>query len=164
MIEVKIKISRDKVYDLVAAETVYVGGRSAIASEDGAYDRLFVTDDDRAQLDGFFRDACSNANSFFAEWLKSESSPDVNPATRKTDYTATLELPDNADNISLGTMSNDLYSFFTSTIMASWLQMLGVESASAYVESAKAAVESLTAKLNRRVRPTYVKSVNQNRQ
>lgn len=158
--EIQITISRDKVYDLVAAETVYIGGRSAVAESEGTFDRLFITDDDRAQLDGFFRDACSTANSFFAEWLKLETSPDINPANRKKNYTATLVLPDNADSISLGTMSNDLYSYFVSNIMASWLQMLGVESATAYVESAKAAIESLTAKLNRRVRPKYETSVN----
>lgn len=152
--DIKITISRDKVYESVAKETVYVGGRS-IAADEATYDKVFVTDDDRQMLDNMYRDICQSLNAMFAEFLTATTETSANPSVRDKDYSITLTLPDNSNGTVLTTIDSDIYSFVTNALLAGWLSKIGIESAALYQEEAKSMSDTILHKIYARRRTRY---------
>ena len=52
--QITIAINKDNIYEQIAQNTSWIGAKSA---EAGAYDRIFTTDEDKEQLELYWKEA-----------------------------------------------------------------------------------------------------------
>ncbi len=154
---VTITIDRDKVCDDVAQETVYIGGRSVSAAPE-AFDKVFVTDDDREYLDTMIRDACSALALTLTEYVDTATPLTPNP-NGQGNYVLTLALPDNVSEITLSSLPSDAHNYVVTSVLADYLLRIGVESYQTYVEQGKALLETIVNELSERKRVKYSEKV-----
>lgn len=157
--DLTLTISRSKVYDAVAQETVYIGGRSSAADVE-TYDKVFATDDDKQWLDIMFRDACSTLSLVLAEYATDATDLTANPADRG-DYTMQLHLPDNVNAVTLSALPSDAHNYVVTSVLTDYLARLGLENAEIYKAQGSSLVETIVNKLSERKRPLYSEVVNE---
>lgn len=156
--QLNISIDRTKVYETVAQNTVYIGGRSISATDD-MYDKVFTTDDDRMYLDHLWKEVCQSVDAIFPEFLTKTTPLIANPLQRDNAFEFTLTLPNNINKTVLTSIESDFYNFVSLTILAGWLSRIGIESATLYQEEAKSTIESIQHKIYSRKRPVYNETV-----
>lgn len=157
MNKVTITVNKANVYDEVAKTTAYVGAKKL--SQDGspdslAYSRVFTKDDDRIMLERFWLEAANKAADLIKPFLKDMSSLNITHGVRLADnFTATLIMSDRFDTNLTQAIQADLYSFFVSFILASWMALSDTKEAEAYSEDAAAALAGAKAKLYYKMPP-----------
>lgn len=154
MQEITITIEKDKVMHEVAKATSYTGAKM-MADDPGAYDRIFVSDEEREMLERYWVEACSLVTGTLKPWLSSVNvQPIHHGADITTDYEATLSMSDRYDASLTDSVQAALLSFFVATILSKWYRLTNKGETEAYANEAAAMLQSAEQKLLHKKAPT----------
>lgn len=151
MKEITLSVEKRLVYDAVAHTTAYLGGKS---NEEGAFERIFATDDDRLIFERYWLEACSACTALMRKFIVEVS--EQGSARRldlKRDYTVRLEMPSSFDNNLTSGISESLRSFFTDYITGKWLELSGGQDAERYAKTSESHLAVLKTALYHRSKP-----------
>ena len=140
-----LTVSREDVYSEVEKTTEYKGAKMMHADE-GAHDRLAVTEADRELLSRFFDEAAGVATDeckrFVDEVTLDESG-----------YEARLSMSDSYDEHLSDSIRTSLRNFFVAAVIAKWCKIVGSDAGAAYSADATAAMLDVRSKIFNRKRP-----------
>ena len=137
--------SREDVYSEVEKTTEYTGAKMMHADE-GAHDRLSVTEADRELLSRFFDEAAGVATD--------ESKRFVDEVTLdEAGYEARLSMSDSYDEHLSDSIRTSLRNFFVAAVIAKWCKIVGSDAGAAYSADATAAMLDVRSKIFNRKRP-----------
>lgn len=149
MINVTLRIEKEKVYEEVAKTTSYTGKK--MDDEDG-YDRVFTTDEDQEMLERFWNESkntiCNALKKVFLDEVETEQG----------EFRLQLDLSSSFDENLTTTMQSSLFSFFVMNITAKWYTLANKEEATGYATEAVTYVDDIKRKAffkKRPVRPKY---------
>lgn len=163
MNKVTITVNKANVYDEVAKTTAYVGAKKI--TQDGsqdtqAYSRLFAKDDDRIMLERFWLEAANKAADLLKPFVTDMATLNITHGFRLADnFQATLNMPARFDTNLTAAIQGDLYSFFVSFILASWIALADTKAAESYSADAAAALLGAKTKLYYRMPPKRQKPI-----
>ena len=157
MKQVDIIVNKSSVYEEVGKTTSYIGAKSV--GDADAYERIFTTDEDRAMLERFWREASGNVTSLLKPMASTISDQ---PVTHGVDigrsFTASLNMPDSFPSSLTNSINNSLYSYFVQYISSKWLGIGKEEDkAKSYMEMATVSFMEAKEKLFYRERPKRIK-------
>lgn len=145
MKELLLTAKREDVYSEVEKTTEYTGAKMMHADE-GAHDRLAVTEADRELLNRFFDEAAGVATDeckrFVDEVTLDESG-----------YEARLSMSDSFDEHLSDSIRTSLRNFFVAAVIAKWCKIVGSDAGAAYSADATAAMLDVRRKIFNRKRP-----------
>ena len=145
MKELLLTAKREDVYSEVEKTTEYTGAKMMHADE-GAHDRLSVTEADRELLSRFFDEAAGVATDeckrFVDEVTLDESG-----------YEARLSMSDGYDEHLSDSIRTSLRNFFVAAVIAKWCKIVGSDAGAAYSADATAAMLDVRSKIFNRKRP-----------
>lgn len=140
-----LTVSREDVYSEVEKTTEYTGAKMMHADE-GAHDRLSVTEADRELLRRFFDEAAGVATNeckrFVGELTLDEAG-----------YEAHLSMSDSFDEHLSDGIRTSLRNFFVAAVIAKWCKIVGSDAGAAYSADATAAMLDVRSKIFNRKRP-----------
>lgn len=143
MVQITIKIEKDAVYNEVAKTTSYTGSKKI--GDEGAYERIFTTDEDQEMLARFWNETVSGAieqfKSFIGEWSNSDS------------FTVQLTLSNRFDTNLKDSIQSSLFSHFVAMIISKWFRMANKEEAEEYGIEAAGAMDDVMKKIYYRKKP-----------
>ena len=145
MKELLLTAKREDVYSEVEKTTEYTGAKMMHADE-GAHDRLSVTEADRELLSRFFDEAAgvaTNECKRFADEVTLD----------KAGYEARLSMSDSYDEHLSGSIRTSLRNFFVAAVIAKWCKIVGSDAGAAYSADATAAMLDVRSKIFNRKRP-----------
>lgn len=149
MIEITLRINKDKVYEEVAKTTSYTGKKM---DDEHAYERIFTTDEDKDMLERFWSESkntvCNSLKKVLAEEVENE----------RGEFILLLNLSSSFDENLTASIQGSLFSFFVMNITAKWYTLTNKEEATGYATEAATYVEDILRKAffkKRPVRPTY---------
>lgn len=148
MKEIVLSIDKEAVYEEVARTTSYAGAKMA---DEGAYDRIFTTDEDKLQLDRFWGECRSTVCNRLKRVLVSEGEANGS-------FFLFLCMSDSFDEVFAGSMQDSLFSFFVMGITAKWYVFTNKEEVGGYASEAATYLEDMMRKAffkRKPVRPTY---------
>lgn len=155
MNDVKLIVSKSYVYDEVAKTTSYTGAK--MQDDEGAYERIFTTDDDRMMLERFWSEACSSVTELLKPFIVSVSDHSVNLGVDLyKSYEVDLQLSSAFDTTLSNSISTSLFSFFVSFIVGKWYKFTNKNEAAAYISEAESALEDIKKKIFFRKKPTRI--------
>lgn len=158
MIDVNLQVNKSYVYDEVAKTTSYTGAK--MQGDEGAYLRIFTTDDDRQMLERFWVEACSSATELLKPYIVSVSSHPVSLGTNLSNhYEVTLQLSSAYDASLSDSINSSLFSFFVSYITGKWYKFANKAEANDYIAEADSALENIKKKIYYRKKPTRVSPI-----
>lgn len=138
----------------VAKATSYTGAKM-MADDPGAYDRIFVSDEEREMLERYWVEACSLATDTLKPWLSEVGSQPIHHGVDiTTDYEATLSMSDRYDASLTDSVQAALLSFFVATIQSKWYRLTNKGETEAYATEAAAMLQSVEQKLLYKKAPT----------
>ena len=144
-----------KVYNEVAKTSSYTG--SKMQGDDGAYDRIFTTDDDRTMLERFWSEACNASTEQLKQFIVDVSdNREGNTIDLSRDYVVTLELSSSYDDNLTPSVEASLYSFFVSVIIAKWYKFCNKDESDTYAADAVGMMNDVKSKIFYRKKPTRV--------
>lgn len=148
MNEHELKIRKEEVYEEVAKTASYTGAKM---DDDAAYERIFITEEDKAMLERFWNESKNAIAGSLKKFLVGETE------TGGT-YTLTLELSASFDESLLGSMERSLFSFFVMSVTAKWYTFTNKGEATDYAAGAASNLDDLLRKVffkKKPRRPTY---------
>lgn len=155
MQDIILTISKAKVLHEVAKATSYTGAKMVSGDDPGAYNRIFVSDEERELLERYWVEACSLVTSQLREWVKVvEDQPIHHGVDVTTDYTVTLSLADAWPTSLQDSVQSSLLSFIVATILSKWYRLTNKGETEAYGNEAAAHLTDAELKLYQRKRPT----------
>lgn len=155
MITISLSVNKVRVYDEVAKTTAYVG--SKMTEDEGAYSRIFTTDDDRMMLERFWVEACSAATETFKPFIVSVSDqPESHGVELERNYDITLELSSAFDERLKDSIETSLFSFFVASIVSKWCKFSNKSDAEGYGNDADNAILDIESKIYYRRKPKRV--------
>lgn len=148
MIEVRLRISKESVYEEVARTSSYTGAKM---DDENAYERIFTTDEDKAMLERFWSECkIVICNSLKKVLLSEEETDGI--------YDLYLELSNSFEENLVGSMQRSLFSFFVMNIAGKWYTFTNKEEATGYATEAATYMDDIMRKAyfkKKPVRPIY---------
>lgn len=148
MIEVTLTIDKESVYEEVAQTTSYTGAKM---DDEGAYERIFTTDDDKSMLERFWNESKNTIANSLKRILLNEQETDGT-------YSLQLGLSSSFDEILTDSMRRSLFSFFVMNITAKWYTFTNKQEATGYASEAATYIDDIMRKAffkKKPSRPTY---------
>lgn len=145
MQNISLTVNKAAVYDEVAKTTSYAGAK--MQDDEGAYERIFTTDDDRMMLERFWVEACNGATERLKQFI-----------TGVTDgaegYDVRLEMSGSFDVNLRDSMETSLHSYFVGYIVAKWFKFTNKGESESYAGDAAGAMDDVMRKVYYRKKPT----------
>ena len=166
MIEITITALKPDVLNEVARTTAYEGKKTT--GEEGAYERIFTTEEDKEMLQRFWDEAASTVTEAMKRFVVSISDSHIetgkdangNSTTTTTEaYEAKLEVSSSYDTALTASIEKSLYSFFVNAIVSKWNNFVKEGQVERYEIEANAALEDIMRKLFYKKRPTRMRPV-----
>lgn len=145
MKELLLTAKREDVYSEVEKTTEYTGAKMMHADE-GAHDRLSVTEADRELLRRFFDEAAGVATDECKRFVDEVTLDEVG-------YEARLSMSDSYDEHLSDSIRTSLRNFFVAAVIAKWCKIVGSDAGAAYSADATAAMLDVRSKIFNRKRP-----------
>ena len=145
MKELLLTAKREDVYSEVEKTTEYTGAKMMHADE-GAHDRLAVTEADRELLNRFFDEAAGVATNEFKRFVDEVT-------LDESGYEARLSMSDSFDEHLSDSIRTSLRNFFVAAVIAKWCKIVGSDAGAAYSADATAAMLDVRSKIFNRKRP-----------
>lgn len=140
-----LTVSREDVYSEVEKTTEYTGAKMMHADE-GAHDRLAVTEADRELLSRFFDEAAGVATDECKRFVDDVTLDEAG-------YEARLSMSDSYDEHLSDSIRTSLRNFFVAAVIAKWCKIVGSDAGAAYSADATAAMLDVRSKIFNRKRP-----------
>ena len=160
MIEITIKAIKADVLNEVARTTAYEGKK---ASDEGAYERIFTTEEDRSMLQRFWDEAASSMTESLKRFVTSVddsyTTSDEEGGTSETlpAYVANLALSSSYDTALTSSVEKSLFSYFVNAIVSKWNNFVKKDGVQRYEEEANNNMTDILSKLFYKKRPTRIK-------
>jgi hypothetical protein len=158
MIEITIKAIKADVLNEVARTTAYEGKK---ASDEGAYERIFTTEEDRSMLQRFWDEAASSMTESLKRFVTSidDSYTTNDGGTEETlpAYVANLALSSSYDTALTSSVEKSLFSYFVNAIVSKWNNFVKKDGVQRYEEEANNNMTDILSKLFYKKRPTRIK-------
>ena len=145
MKELLLTAKREDVYSEVEKTTEYTGAKMMHADE-GAHDRLAVTEADRELLSRFFDEAAGVATNECKRFVDEVTLDEAG-------YEARLSMSDSYDEHLSDSIRTSLRNFFVAAVIAKWCKIVGSDAGAAYSADATAAMLDVRSKIFNRKRP-----------
>ena len=145
MKELLLTAKREDVYSEVEKTTEYTGAKMMHADE-GAHDRLSVTEADRELLSRFFDEAAGVATNECKRFVDELTLDEAG-------YEARLSMSDSYDEHLSESIRTSLRNFFVAAVIAKWCKIVGSDAGGAYSADATAAMLDVRSKIFNRKRP-----------
>lgn len=142
-------IDKNTVLEEVKRLTSYGGSRKK--GEEGSYERMSATDSDAAQLEQFWKAACSAATEklmHYARDIESGVEGD-NPC-----YKVVMEMPSLYDTNLNATIEDSLQNFFVNMIASKWYKITSPDDEAKYAADALGFMVDVERKIYHRKRPS----------
>ena len=140
-----LTVSREDVYSEVEKTTEYTGAKMMHADE-GAHDRLAVTEADRELLSRFFDEAAGVATDECKRFVDEVTLDEAG-------YEARLSMSDSFDEHLSESTRTSLRNFFVAAVIAKWCKIVSSDAGAAYSADATAAMLDVRSKIFNRKRP-----------
>ena len=140
-----LTVGREDVYSEVEKTTEYTGAKMMHADE-GAHDRLSVTEADRELLSRFFDEAAGVATNECKRFVDEVTLDEAG-------YEARLSMSDSYDERLSDSIRTSLRNFFVAAVIAKWCKIVGSDAGAAYTADATAAMLDVRSKIFNRKRP-----------
>ena len=140
-----LTVSREDVYSEVEKTTEYTGAKMMHADE-GAHDRLAVTEADRELLSRFFDEAAGVATDECKRFVDEVTLDEAG-------YEVRLSMSDSYDEHLSDSIRTSLRNFFVAAVIAKWCKIVGSDAGAAYSADATAAMLDVRSKIFNRKRP-----------
>ena len=140
-----LTVSREDVYSEVEKTTEYTGAKMMHADE-GAHDRLAVTEADRELLSRFFDEAAGVATDECKRFVDEVTLDEAG-------YEARLSMSDSFDEHLSESIRTSLRNFFVAAVIAKWCKIVSSDAGAAYSADATAAMLDVRSKIFNRKRP-----------
>ena len=143
------QIQKDEVYNEVAKTTSYTGAK--MEGDEGAYDRIFTTDEDKTMLERFWNESKNMVVASLKKQLRTEREI-------SDEYILELDVSNSFDNNLEESIQRSMFSFFVMNIVSKWYIFTNKKEAEAYAASAATNMEDVMRKVfykKKPVRPTY---------
>lgn len=140
-----LTVGREDVYSEVEKTTEYTGAKMMHADE-GAHDRLAVTEADRELLSRFFDEAAGVATNECKRFVDEVTLDEAG-------YEARLSMSDSYDEHLSDSIRTSLRNFFVAAVIAKWCKIVGSDAGAAYTADATAAMLDVRSKIFNRKRP-----------
>lgn len=158
MQDITLTVEKDKVMHEVAKATSYTGAKM-MGEDPGAYDRIFVSDEEREMLERYWVEACSIATDTLKPWLNRVSSQPIHHGVDiETDYEVVLSMSDRYDGSLTDSVQSALLSYFVATILSKWYRLTNKGEMEAYATEAAAMLQAVENRLNHKKNPTRTTS------
>lgn len=162
MIDITIKAVKADVLNEVAKTTAYEGKK---ASDEGAYERIFTTEEDRSMLQRFWDEAASAITESMKRFVTSVNDSYTESVTEdgKTEtetvpaYVANLELSSSYDTALTPSVEKSLFSYFVNAIVSKWNNFVKSDGVARYEQEANSNIEDIMSKLFYKKKPTRMK-------
>lgn len=152
MITITLTVSKARVYNEVAKTTSYTG--SKMTGDEGAYSRIFTTDDDRLMLERFWVESCNAVTQNLKPFVTSVSSHPVGDSVDLArNYTVSMSLPSTFDANLVDSIESSLFSFFVSLIVSKWFKFTNREESESYALESAGLMEDVLRKVYHRKSP-----------
>lgn len=138
-------VGREDVYSEVEKTTEYTGAKMMHADE-GAHDRLSVTEADRELISRFFDEAAGVATDECKRFVDEVTLDEAG-------YEARLSMSDSYDEHLSDSIRTSLRNFFVAAVIAKWCKIVGSDAGAAYSADATAAMLDVRSKIFNRKRP-----------
>lgn len=145
MKELLLTAKREDVYSEVEKTTEYTGAKMMHADE-GAHDRLSVTEADRELLSRFFDEAAGVATDECKRFVDEVTLDEAG-------YEVRLSMSDSYDEHLSDSIRTSLRNFFVAAVIAKWCKIVGSDAGAAYSADATAAMLDVRSKIFNRKRP-----------
>ena len=140
-----LTVGREDVYSEVEKTTEYTGAKMMHADE-GAHDRLAVTEADRELLSRFFDEAAGVATDELKRFVDEVTLDEAG-------YEARLSMSDSYDEHLSESICTSLRNFFVAAVIAKWCKIVSSDAVAAYSADATAAMLDVRSKIFNRKRP-----------
>lgn len=140
-----LTVGREDVYSEIEKTTEYTGAKMMHADE-GAHDRLAVTEADRELLSRFFDEAAGVATDECKRFVDDVTLDEAG-------YEARLSMSDSYDEHISDSIRTSLRNFFVAAVIAKWCKIVGSDAGAAYSADATAAMLDVRSKIFNRKRP-----------
>lgn len=159
MIEITIKAIKADVLNEVARTTAYEGKKS---SDEGAYERIFTTEEDRSMLQRFWDEAASSMTESLKRFVTSvddsyTTSDDGGTSETLPAYVANLALSSSYDTALTSSVEKSLFSYFVNAIVSKWNNFVKKDGVQRYEEEANNNMTDILSKIFYKKRPTRIK-------
>ena len=145
MKELLLTAKREDVYSEVEKTTEYTGAKM-MHTDEGAHDRLSVTEADRELLSRFFDEAAGVATDECKRFVDEVTLDEAG-------YEARLSMSDSYDEQLSDSIRTSLRNFFVAAVIAKWCKIVGSDAGAAYSADATAAMLDVRSKIFNRKRP-----------
>ena len=141
MKKITLKINKATVYDEVSKTSAYEGVKGSDETM-ALYDKVFVTDAEREQIERYWCEACSNLTAVLARWADSVSEHHIgNPPDLSEDFVAQCSMNDSFNEMLVPSTCNFLTQYAIDYILAKWFAMTDMDKAARYELTAAAALD-----------------------
>lgn len=142
---IALTATKAEVLDEVAKTTAYEGKKAT--GDEGAYERIFATDEDKSMLQRFWDEAASSITESMKRFVTT-----VNGDT----YSAELEVSGSYDETLTSSINKSLFSYFVNAIVSKWNNFVKEGQVERYENEANAAMQDIMSKLFYKKKPTRV--------
>lgn len=143
-------ISKDSVYEEVAKATAYLGAKNVDSNGKNLFDQVFVTDADKAMLEGYWADAIKNL--VFA--LQRNVGKVNELGDEEGSVGIGLSMTDNWNEKLKGALDECLKLYVTNKVLADWCAVSYKDMAEQYVAKATEQLQEMGNLVYARKRPT----------
>lgn len=158
MIDITIKAVKADVLNEVARTTAYEGKKS---SDEGAYERIFTTEEDRSMLQRFWDEAASSMTESLKRFVTSVddsyTTNDGDTSETFPAYVANLSVSNSYDTALTSSVEKSLFSYFVNAIVSKWNNFVKKDGVQRYEEEANNNITDILSKLFYKKRPTRIK-------
>ncbi len=151
MQEVKLEIKKGEVFDEVVKITSYIGGKNVDGGGRTVFDKVFVTDVDKAMLEEYFVDATNNLSYLFGRFVTKEYSTKVDSDET---WTVCLGLSNLFNTELVGGLRETVFNFVVNKVASDWCALTDKGVAEEYADKAKAMLMRANNLIYHKRRPT----------
>lgn len=145
MVTITLKVNKTAVWNEVVKTSGYTGDKMSDTDED-AYERILITDEDQKSLQRFWEEAAAVANGRLKEMIENVSETD-------SDYEVSLRVSLSYDEALNGSVQAALTSYFIHAIVGRWYKFCNKAEAESYLADSALMMEDALRKLYSRRRP-----------
>lgn len=143
MRNIEIYISKSDVYNEVIKTTAYTGAKQA--SDEGGFDKVFLSDAETEMLDRYWRDVCSDISLRLSEWIVG-----IEPETA----IITLNVADGFNDALTDSLAQAITSYFVTSLLYRWYSIATPALAEGMATESILHIKIVTELVNQRKRPT----------
>lgn len=143
--QISIKIEKNDVFDEVAKTTAYIGSKK-VEQKEGAYDRIFVTTEDRQMLERYYEEGCNALTNLFRRYVTSVTTLDG--------YAVTLSMGSRFDITLKDSMLGSMTSYLVNYVLGKWCEVADKDGAKEYTDAAVASLQDVREKAFYKTKPT----------